>query len=494
MDEKADIGLIGLAVMGENLALNMADKGWRVAVHNRSLDKVDAFLRDRAHNKPIIKARSLSEMVLQLAKPRKILLMVKAGAAVDDLLDRLIPLLGPEDIVIDGGNSHFSDSARRSLRLAEKGLLFVGAGISGGEEGALLGPSIMPGGHEEAWPEIEPVFSSIAARAADGSVCCAWLGSSGAGHFIKMVHNGIEYADMQLIAEAFDILRRLGGLDPEAISRIFSHWNQGDLSSYLLQITADILAKKEEGDGGMLVDSILDVAGEKGTGRWTAIAALDLGVPAGTIAEAVFARAISARKAQRVKSHTLLPGPQPDTTNPPDKAQQDALVQDAFDALHGAKLVALAQGFALLQDANRQYGWDIDQAKVASIWRGGCIIRTAFLDRIASVFAERPELDNVLIDPAFHAPMAASQTGWRRTVAKAMQSGLPVPGLASALSWYDAYRSRCLPANLIQAQRDYFGAHRYERNDRPRGEFFHTRWTEIGHRDPPNPSDSEEDR
>ena len=487
MNEKADIGLVGLAVMGENLALNMADKGWQVTVHNRSLDKVDAFLSERARGKRIIKASSLSEMVLQLAEPRKILLMVQAGAAVDDLLDHLIPMLCPNDIVIDGGNSHFSHSERRSRRMAKAGLLFVGTGISGGEEGALSGPSIMPSGHEEAWPEIAPLFSSIAAKAADGSSCCAWLGPPGTGHFVKMVHNGIEYADMQLIAETFDLLRRLGGFEPEAISRIFSRWNQGDLSSYLLEISVDILARREGIDGGMLVDSILDVAGQKGTGRWTASAALDLGVPLGTVAEAVFARAISARKEERVKSHAILPGPQPDSTSPPGEAMRDALVQDARDALHAAKLVALAQGFALLQDAGRQYGWDIDLARIASIWRGGCIIRTAFLDRIASVFGKRPRLENFLVDPVFHAQMADAQDGWRRTVTMAMQSGLPVPALASALSWYDGCRSERLPANLIQAQRDCFGAHRYERNDRPRGEFFHTRWTGIRQEDAGNP-------
>ncbi len=486
VDEKADIGLVGLAPMGENLALNLADKGWRVAVHNRSLDKVDAFLRTRAPAEGIVGARSLSEMVLRLAPPRKILLMVQAGSAVDDLLDRLLPSLSAHDIVIDGGNSHFADSERRARRLAEAGLLFVGMGISGGETGALSGPSIMPSGHEQAWPSIAPVFSSIAAKAADGSVCCAWLGPPGAGHYVKMVHNGIEYADMQLIAEVFALLRGLGGFEPESIASIFDDWNRGALSSYLLEISVDILARRDEADGregAMLVDSILDVAGQKGTGRWTASAALDIGTPAGTIAEAVFARAISARKEERVKSHALLPGPKPDAASPVAGAEGEALVGDARDALHAAKLVALAQGFALLQDAGGRYGWDIDASRVASIWRSGCIIRTAFLDRIRSVFRRAPGLENLLLDPSFHDELSEAQEGWRRTVMRAMGHGLPVPALASALSWYDACRSARLPANLIQAQRDCFGAHRYERNDRPRGEFFHTNWTKNEDRD-----------
>eukprot|EP00119_Amphimedon_queenslandica_P003441 XP_003389681.1 PREDICTED: 6-phosphogluconate dehydrogenase, decarboxylating-like [Amphimedon queenslandica] len=483
----------------EMIALVMI--GHRIRLHGRHLrgwmqSTVDAFLSERVCTERIIKARSLPEMVSQLSRPRRILLMVQAGAAVDDLIERLIPMLSPGDIVIDGGNSHFADSLRRSQRLAEAGLLFVGAGISGGEEGALSGPSVMLGGHEEARPEIAPLFSKIAAKAPDGSLCCAWLGPPGAGHYVKMVHNGIEYALMQLIAETYDLLRRVGGLEPAAIAEVFSNWNRGDLSSYLLEISADILIHKDETTGGMLVDSVLDVAGQKGTGRWTVSAALDIGSPAGLVAEAVFARAISARKAQRVGSHAILPGPQPHSPVLADEAQRDALVQDAQDALHAAKLVAFAQGFSLLQDASSQYGWDIDLAEVASIWRGGCIIRSAFLEPIASVFAKRPRLENCLLDPVFHGRLAAAQAGWRRTVGQATQSGLPAPALASALCWYDACRSPRLPADLIQAQRDCFGAHRYERIDRPRGEFFHSRWTKGERDDPGNhrPLDCEGDR
>ena len=474
MKQKSDIGLIGLAVMGENLVLNMASKGFTVSVFNRSTDKVDAFIHGRAKGKTIRGCHNLQELADSLEKPRKIMLMVKAGKPVDDTIEQLLPVLEPGDIIIDGGNSHFPDSDRRTQYLKEKGIQYIGSGVSGGEEGALLGPSIMPGGNAEAWPAVKPIFQTIAAKAPDGSPCCDWVGNNGAGHFVKMVHNGIEYGDMQLITEAYHLLKSVGGLTDQELHQVFRKWNEGDLDSYLIEITSEIFDYKDT-DGQPLVNKILDTAGQKGTGKWTSINALDLGIPLTLITEAVFARYLSAQKDERLAASQLIDGPEVKLTS--DKM---AFINDVEDALFAAKIVSYAQGFALIRMATKEFGYNINLGNVALLWRAGCIIRSAFLDNIKQAFEKNPELDNLLIDGYFLEKMNRAQAGWRRAIAAGVVNGIPMPAMSSALSYFDGYRSRQLPANLLQAMRDYFGAHTYERTDQPRGEFFHTNWTGRG--------------
>ncbi len=472
--ETADIGLVGLAVMGENLVLNMESRGFTVAVYNRTVDKVDAFTSGRGNGKRIVGTRSIAELVASLKRPRRVMLMVKAGKPVDDFIAQLLPHLSPGDVVIDGGNSHFPDTIRRTKELEAKGLLFIGTGVSGGEEGALLGPSIMPGGSPAAWPHVAPIFRAIAAKVEDGTPCCDWVGPDGAGHFVKMVHNGIEYGDMQLICEAYELMSRLLGMTAPEMHEVFARWNRGDLDSYLIEITRDILAVRD-GDGTPLVDRILDTAGQKGTGKWTSAAALDLGVPLTLISEAVYARALSAMKEERVAAAKLLAGPKCAFAG--DRA---AFVDDLEKALYVSKLVSYAQGFALMRAAAAEHGWPLDYGSIALLWRGGCIIRSAFLGKIKEAFDANPALPNLLLDPYFLSKVEAGQSAWRRVVAAAVTNGVWVPASATALAWYDGYRSERLPANLLQAQRDYFGAHLYERVDRPRGEYFHTNWTGRG--------------
>lgn len=469
-----DIGLIGLAVMGENLVMNLESKGFSVAVYNRTLDKVTNFVEGRAKGKNILGAHSLQELVASLKKPRKVMIMVKAGQPVDNLIDQLIPLLEPGDIIIDGGNSHFPDTIRRTKYVEEQGLLYVGTGVSGGEEGALLGPSLMPGGSPSAWPHIQPMFQAVAAKVEDGSPCADWVGQDGAGHFVKMVHNGIEYGDMQLICEAYHLLKDLLGLTADEMHDIFSDWNQGELDSYLIEITADILAYKDE-DGSPLVEKILDTAGQKGTGKWTAISSMDEGVPLTLIGEAVYSRFLSALKDERVAASKVLVGPKPNFAG-----DKKAFIEDVKQALYASKIVSYAQGYALMRAAAESHGWDLNYGGIALMWRGGCIIRSAFLGDIKKAFDQNPDLANLLLDPFFKEQLAKAQESWRRVCATAMLHGLPVPAFTAALSYYDGYRSDRLPANLLQAQRDYFGAHTYERTDRPRGEFFHTNWTGQG--------------
>jgi 6-phosphogluconate dehydrogenase len=473
-NESADIGLVGLAVMGENLVLNMESRGFTVAVFNRTVAKVDSFVAGRGKGKRIVGTRSIAELVASLKRPRRVMLMVKAGKPVDDFIEQLLPHLEPGDIVIDGGNSHFPDTIRRTKALEEKGFLFVGTGVSGGEEGALLGPSIMPGGSPAAWPHVAPIFQAIAAKVEDGTPCCDWVGSDGAGHFVKMVHNGIEYGDMQLICEAYQVMSQLLGMGAPEMHEVFARWNRGDLDSYLIEITRDILAFRDA-DGSPLVDSILDTAGQKGTGKWTSESALDLGVPLTLISEAVYGRSLSALKEERVAASKILAGPAAGFAG--DKA---ALLDDLERALYASKLVSYAQGFALLRAAAREYGWSLRYGNVALLWRGGCIIRSAFLGKIKEAFDASPDLPNLLLDPYFRGKVEEAQGAWRRVVSAAVLGGVWVPAFATALTWFDGYRSARLPANLLQAQRDYFGAHQYERVDRPRGEFFHTNWTGHG--------------
>jgi 6-phosphogluconate dehydrogenase len=473
--EQADIGLIGLAVMGENLVLNMERNGFTVAVYNRTTARVDEFLAGRASAKNIIGAHSPAELVAHLKRPRRVMLMVQAGSAVDRVTETLLPLLEPGDILIDGGNSNYQDTTRRTRAMAEKGILYVGAGVSGGEEGALLGPSIMPGGNAAAWPHIEPIFKAIAAKVADGSACCEWIGDEGAGHYVKMVHNGIEYGDMQMIAESYDLLRSLAGIEPAEMSAVFEEWNRGELESYLIEITAEILAKADEDTGRPMVDLILDAAGQKGTGKWTGIDSLMLGAPVTAITEAVFARALSALKDEREAASRVLSGPARRFDGDP-----RALAADVRKALYASKICSYAQGFQLLAMAAKEYGWRLDLGSVALLWRGGCIIRAAFLDRIKEAYVAAPGLANLVVDAYFRDAVNDAQGAWRRVVATAVTCGVPVPAFSSALAWFDGYRSERLPANLLQAQRDYFGAHTYERVDRPRGEFFHSNWTGRG--------------
>ena len=474
MGAEADIGLIGLAVMGQNLVLNMNDHGYTVAVYNRTISKVDEFMKDAAKGrKTILPAHSLEEFIGKLKLPRRVMLMVKAGEVVDQFIDLLVPHLETGDIIIDGGNSHFPDSNRRTKSLAEKGILFVGSGVSGGEEGARFGPSIMPGGNEAAWPAVKPIFQAISAKTETGEPCCDWVGDEGSGHYVKMVHNGIEYGDMQLICEAYQIMRDYVGLSSDEMHQVFAEWNKGDLDSYLIEITRDILGYRENGEP--LVDKILDTAGQKGTGKWTAVAALDLGVPLTLIGEAVFSRCLSAQKDERVIASNILTGSAPKFSG-----DKKAFIEDLRQALFASKIVSYAQGYVLMREAAKEYTWNLNYGGIALMWRGGCIIRSVFLGKIREAFDRNPDLTNLLLDPYFTDKVVNAQDGWRRVLSAAIQNGIPVPALTTALSYFDGYRCERLPANLLQAQRDYFGAHTYERIDKPRGEFFHTNWTGRG--------------
>ena len=475
---RADIGLIGLAVMGQNLVLNMNDHGFTVAVYNRTPAKVDEFLREGAKGTRVIGAHTIEELVGMLAKPRRVMLMVKAGPPVDDLIERLLPLLEKGDILIDGGNSNFTDTIRRTAYVESKGLWFLGVGISGGEEGARNGPSIMPGGSREAWDVVRPVFQAIAAKVphlgGGEDPCCDWVGENGAGHFVKMVHNGIEYGDMQLVSEAYHLMKEGLGLAPEAMRGIFAKWNEGKLNSYLTEITRDILAFQGE-DGLPLLDKVLDMAGQKGTGRWAGISALELGIPLTMITEAVSARSLSMLKEERVTASKRLGGPDPRMPHP-----GQSFIADLGEAVYASKIISYTQGYMLMRAAAREYGWDLNYGGIALMWRGGCIIRSIFLQKIKYAFDRQPGLTNLLLDPYFEVQIESSQPAWRRVLAAAVERGIPMPAMSSALTFYDSYRREWLPANLLQAQRDYFGAHTYERVDRPRGQFFHTNWTGHG--------------
>jgi len=468
-----DIGVIGLAVMGQNLILNMADHGFKVVAYNRTTRVTEEFMSGPAQNTSITGATSLDELVQGLSSPRKIMLMVRSGAPVDAVIDQLLPLIDQGDVLIDGGNSNFEDTQRRALSLREKGILFIGTGVSGGEEGARRGPSIMPGGNPAAWPLVKDIFQSISAKTASGEACCDWVGENGAGHFVKMVHNGIEYGDMQLICEAYHFMQRVLGFDNNQMHQVFAEWNRGALDSYLIEITADILNFKENGD--YVLDKILDSAGQKGTGKWTAINALDLGIPLTLIGEAVFSRCLSALKDERVAAEKILDGPVTEI-----EADSDTWVSLLGDALLASKITSYAQGYMLMRAAADEYQWKLQYGSIALMWRGGCIIRSAFLDNIKEAYDKQPELDNLLTDEYFATQIHGTQAAWRKIVAKAVEHGVPLPAMSSALAFYDGYRSGRLPANLLQAQRDYFGAHTYERLDKPRGERFHTDWTGEG--------------
>jgi 6-phosphogluconate dehydrogenase len=470
-----NIGLIGLAVMGENLVLNMENHGFSVAVFNRTTSKVDTFVNGRAKGKNIKGCYSIEELVASLERPRKVMLLVKAGKPVDEFIDMLIPHLEAGDIIIDGGNSYFPDTIRRTKYVEEKGFLYIGTGVSGGEEGALKGPSIMPGGSPDAWPHVKDIFQSIAAKVADGSPCCEWVGNNGAGHFVKMVHNGIEYGDMQMISEAYFIMKNALGMTPQEMQSVFAEWNKGELDSYLIEITADIMGKLDDETGKAMLDVILDTAGQKGTGKWTSQTALDVGVPAPTVAEAVFARTMSAIKEERVSASNVLNGPAPNFSG--DKKEFIEMIRRA---LYASKICSYAQGFQLMRMSAEEYEWDLNYGEIALMWRGGCIIRAQFLEKIKAAFDKKSDLQNLLLDDYFKEAIEKNQSAWRSVVAKAIEFGIPVPAFSSALAYYDGYRSAVLPANLLQAQRDYFGAHTYERIDKPRGEFFHTNWTGRG--------------
>ena len=479
MKEKADIGMIGLAVMGENLSLNMEGKGFTVAVYNRTVPGVEEgvverFINGRGRGKNFIGSDRIEDFVRSIATPRKIMMMVKAGKPVDELIDQLLPLLDKGDILIDGGNSHFPDTIRRTKYLESKGMLFIGTGVSGGEEGALHGPSIMPGGSPAAWPHVKPILQAIAAKVADGTPCCDWVGEDGAGHFVKMVHNGIEYGDMQLISEAYQVMKELLGMSADEMHEVFKIWNTGDLDSYLIEITRDILAFKDA-DGRPLVDKILDTAGQKGTGKWTSVVSLDLGIPLTLISEAVFARCLSAMKDERVEASQVLPPPARKF-----KRDKQSFLNDLEKALYASKIISYTQGFVLLHEAAKEYKWNLNYNSIALLWRGGCIIRSAFLEKIKKAFAKNPGLSNMLLDPFFMKRIARSQNAWRRVVSTAVLHGVWVPAMSTALCYYDGFRNARLPANLLQAQRDFFGAHQYERIDKPRGQFFHTNWTGHG--------------
>jgi 6-phosphogluconate dehydrogenase len=476
MQNSCDIGLIGLAVMGQNLVLNMNDHGYKVAVFNRTTSKVDEFVANEAKGTQVTGTHSIEELVASLKRPRRVMLMVKAGSTVDQMIDSIVPHLEKGDIIIDGGNSLFTDSNRRTKALAEKGILFVGSGVSGGEEGARFGPSIMPGGNPEAWPHVKEIFQAIAAKVDDGTPCCDWVGEDGAGHYVKMVHNGIEYGDMQLICEAYQLLEAGLNLSADELHDIFAEWNKGELDSFLIEITAEIFAKKDD-DGKPMIDKILDTAGQKGTGKWTAISALDLGMPVTLIGEAVFARCLSAIKEERVAASKVLHGPQ--TPAAKDRA---AFIEDVRRALYCSKLISYAQGYMLLREAAKDQGWHLNLGGIALMWRGGCIIRSRFLAKIKDAFDKNPELTNLLLDDFFSKLLNDYQVGWRNGVIHGIQFGVPTPAFSTALSFYDGYRTERLPANLLQAQRDFFGAHTYERVDKPRGEFFHTNWTGRGGR------------
>jgi len=474
MKQKADIGLIGLAVMGENLVLNMESKGFTVGVFNRTVARVDEFIAGRGAGKNFIGAHSIEELCASLERPRKVMMLVKAGKPVDDFIDLIIPHLEAGDIIIDGGNSHYPDTIRRTKYVESKGLLYVGTGVSGGEEGALLGPSMMPGGSPAAWPAVKEIFQAVSAKVEDGSPCCDWVGEGGAGHFVKMVHNGIEYGDMQIICEAYQVMKDLLGLSADEMHDVFKTYNEGDLDSYLIEITRDILGFKDE-KGEPLVEKMLDAAGQKGTGKWTAVSALDFGIPLTLIGESVFARCLSAQKDLRVLASKAIRGPEAKFTG--DKAQ---MISDLKDALFGAKIISYAQGYNLMMEAAKEYGWNLNYGGIALMWRGGCIIRSVFLADIKRAFEKNPDLENLLLDPYFKDIVEKAQAGWRRVCATALTNGIPVPALTSALCYFDGLRTENLPANLLQAQRDYLGAPTYERIDRPRGEFFHTNWTGRG--------------
>jgi 6-phosphogluconate dehydrogenase len=473
---QADIGLIGLAVMGENLVLNMASHGIHVAVYNRTTSRVDEFLSGRAQGQPISGVYSLSELISKLKKPRRVMLMVQAGSAVDSVIEELIPLLDNGDIIIDGGNSNYRDTIRRTTDLNKKNLLFIGTGVSGGEEGALKGPSIMPGGNSKAWPFVRDIFQSIAAKVETGDPCCEWVGDGGAGHYVKMIHNGIEYGDMQMICEAYHILRQIISMEPDEMADVFSNWNKSELDSYLIEITADILNKKDEESGKPMIDLILDTAGQKGTGKWTGIDALQLGAVATAITEAVYSRSLSALKEERVAASKILNGPQCQPFN----GDRDRFVDDVKNALFASKICSYAQGFQLLSMAAAENGWSLNYGNIALMWRGGCIIRAQFLDRIKDAFEKDNQLPNLLVAPYFQQAIENAQNSWRNVITTAVTHGVPVPAFSSALAYFDGYRSAQLPANLLQAQRDYFGAHTYERSDKERGKFFHTNWTGQG--------------
>ncbi|NLN93751.1 MAG: decarboxylating NADP(+)-dependent phosphogluconate dehydrogenase [Candidatus Hydrogenedens sp.] len=472
--EKMDIGLIGLAVMGENLVLNMESKGFSVAVFNRTVEKVDAFIQGRGAGKNFKGCHSIEELCASLKRPRKVMMLVKAGAPVDDFIEQIIPHLEEGDIIIDGGNSHFPDTIRRTAYVESKGLRYIGTGVSGGEEGALLGPSMMPGGTPSAWPEVKEIFQTICAQTDEGEACCDWVGEDGAGHFVKMVHNGIEYGDMQMICESYHLMRAGLGMSNQEMHEVFAEWNEGELDSYLIEITRDILGYKDE-EGNEVVDLILDTAGQKGTGKWTAVAALDEGQPLTLIGEAVFARCLSALKDERVEAAKMLPG-----MVKPFDGDKRAFIDDLRKALYASKIISYAQGYQLMRSAAASYGWHLNYGGIALMWRGGCIIRSVFLGKIKEAFDKNPELKNLLLDPFFAEIVKSSQAAWRRVIVKATEMGIPTPSLSSALSFFDGYRTERLPANLLQAQRDYFGAHTYERVDKPRGEFFHTNWTGRG--------------
>ncbi len=471
--KKADIGLIGLAVMGENLVMNMESKGFTVAVYNRTTQKVTDFIQGRANGKNINGTYTLEELVSNLEKPRKVMMMVKAGQPVDDYIEALIPLLEEGDILIDGGNSHFPDTIRRTAYVESKGLRYIGTGVSGGEEGALKGPSIMPGGSPSAWYHVKPIFQAICAKA-DGAPCCEWVGENGAGHFVKMVHNGIEYGDIELICEAYQLMRDLLGMSAQQMYEVFANWNEGKLDSYLIEITRDILGFKDE-DGLPLIDKILDAAGQKGTGKWTGTTALDEGVPLTLIGEAVFSRCLSAMKEERVEASKAY-------RKAPARFDGDRgkFIEEIGNALYASKIISYAQGYTLMRAAANTYGWNLNYGGIALMWRGGCIIRSVFLGKIKEAFDKNPQLKNLLLDPFFREEIERLLGSWRNVVATAVKSGIPIPAMASGLNYFDGYTCEKLPANLLQAQRDYFGAHTYERLDAPRGEFFHTNWTGHG--------------
>ena len=475
MEKIADIGLIGLAIMGQNLVLNMNDKGYTVSVFNRTVSKVDSFMENAAKGRDtIIGTKSVEEFVASLKTPRKVMLLVKAGDVVDKFIEMLLPHLEKGDLIIDGGNSHFPDTMRRTKYIEEKGLLYIGTGVSGGEEGARHGPSMMPGGSPEAWPLVKEIFQAVSAKTEEGEPCADWVGENGAGHYVKMVHNGIEYGDIQLICEAYQLMKEGLGLTPDEMGDIFAQWNEGELDSYLIEISARILKFKDE-DGTALVEKILDTAGQKGTGKWTAIDSLEMGIPITLIGEAVYSRFLSALKDERVAASKLLSGPKPSFDG--DKKQ---FIEDLRNALFASKLVSYAQGFMLMRQAASTYHWKLNYGGIALMWRGGCIIRSVFLGKIKEAFDRNPELSNLMLDDYFRGIIERAQVSWRRLVVKAVEMGIPAPAHATALSFFDGYRSARLPANMLQAQRDYFGAHTYERVDKPRGEFFHTNWTGEG--------------
>lgn len=468
---KAEIGLIGLAVMGENLVMNMESKGFTIAVYNRSTEKVDNFINGRAKGKKIIGCRSVEELVQALEKPRKVMMMIRAGQAVDDMISQLLPLLEPGDVIIDGGNSYFKDTIRRTAEVTEKGLLYVGTGVSGGEEGALNGPCLMPGGNKEAWKLLQPIFTAISAKV-DGDIpCCEWIGENGAGHFVKMVHNGIEYGDMQLICEAYQMMRDGMGMSSAQMHKVFEAWNHSELDSYLMEITADIMGYQDE-NGETTVEKILDVAGQKGTGKWTCIAALDEKVPLTLINEAVASRCISDMKEERIQA-----GKSYERSNKMITDIKEEFIENIRKALYASKIISYAQGYSLMRSAAKEYDWDLKFGDIALIWRGGCIIRSAFLGKIKEAFDRDPNLSNLILDPYFKSAIEDCLPSWRKVVATATEYGIPMPAMNAALSWFDSYTCANLPANLLQAQRDYFGAHMYERIDRPRGEMYHTNWT-----------------